>query len=158
MKKASKIVVLLGFAIYVLALVNILLVNRIRTTYNLSLPEYIRVSVNLVPFRSLFEYFIRAGDGTMNLSTAVSNLLGNFVIFMPMGFFLPVLFKSTNSIKKFLLVVTLAITAAEVFQLIFQIGQFDIDDFILRISGALLVFGFWKAVSKTYSQKSVSKS
>ena len=71
------------------------------------------------------------------------NLVGSLVAFIPMGFLLPAVFKKVNTLLK-CVGVTFAVTASiEIAQLIFQVGIFDIDDFILNIPGAICGYGLF---------------
>ena len=62
------------------------------------------------------------------------------VLFAPMGVFLPALFRWQRSIFFFTASLTLSITAVEVLQVYTGTGSCDVDDLILNLAGALLVF------------------
>jgi glycopeptide antibiotics resistance protein len=68
-------------------------------------------------------------------------LIGNFVGFAPLGFFLPVLFIRQRGFATFIITVVLALICLELVQLLTMRGSFDIDDIILNAVGACL--GFW---------------
>ena len=70
----------------------------------------------------------------------VLNLLGNLAAFAPMGVFLPALFRWQRSIFFFTATLTLGITAVEVAQVYTGAGSCDVDDLILNLAGALIVF------------------
>ena len=70
----------------------------------------------------------------------VLNLAGNLIAFAPMGVFLPALFRWQRSIFFFTASLTLSITAVEVLQVYTGTGSCDVDDLILNLAGALLVF------------------
>ena len=60
--------------------------------------------------------------------------------FAPMGVFLPAVFRWQRSIFFFTATLTLAITAVEVAQVYTGTGSCDIDDLILNLAGALIVY------------------
>ena len=62
------------------------------------------------------------------------------IAFAPMGVFLPALFRWQRSIFFFTASLTLSITAVEVLQVYTGTGSCDVDDLILNLAGALLVF------------------
>jgi len=59
---------------------------------------------------------------------------------MPMGFFLPLFFPKTKRFFPFLFTMIIIIAIIELTQLLFMLGSFDIDDLILNISGAILIY------------------
>ena len=97
-------------------------------------------AVNLEPLRTIKNYLIAYGYGNISLRLVVLNLLGNLVAFAPMGVFLPALFRWQRSIFFFTATLTLGITAVEVAQVYTGAGSCDVDDLILNLAGALIVF------------------
>lgn len=97
-------------------------------------------AVNLVPFRTIRDYLSAYHYGNISLELTVLNLAGNLAAFAPMGVFLPALFRWQRSIFFFTASLTLAITAVEVAQVYSGAGSLDVDDLILNLAGALLVF------------------
>ena len=117
------------------------------------LKEYLDTNVNLLPFATI-ELFIK-GYRLYNLSfsAVITNLLGNFLAFMPLAFFFPAFCKKLKNWYAFLGAVVLSVAAIEVLQLLLLTGSFDIDDLILNSAGALTAFGIIriKAVSEKLS-------
>ena len=91
-------------------------------------------SLNIVPLRFIFDV-----SGYTPV-TWCKNVIGNFILFIPMGFFTPCLFPKVRvwSIRKYVLAMAALIIGIEIFQLLFMCGQCDIDDVILNLSGACL--------------------
>ncbi len=84
--------------------------------------------VNLVP--SVF----KALSGELTLGSWVKTMLiGNFVMFLPLGFFLPFVSKKVNN-KSIFLFAALIPAAVELLQLIFG-RSFDVDDLICNFIG-----------------------
>ena len=61
-----------------------------------------------------------------------------------MGLFLPLLFKKQNKLKNFIFTNIAIILVIEVLQFLSLSGSFDIDDLILNLLGALLIYGLYK--------------
>ena len=97
-------------------------------------------AVNLEPLRTIKNYLIAYGYGNISLRLVVLNLLGNLAAFAPMGVFLPALFRGQRSIFFLTATLTLGITAVEVAQVYTGAGSCDVDDLILNLAGALIVF------------------
>ena len=85
-------------------------------------------------------YLLAYAYGNISLRLVVLNLAGNFIAFAPMGVFLPALFRWQRSIFFFTVSLALSITAVEVLQVYTGTGPCDVDDLILNLAGALLVF------------------
>ena len=111
-------------------------------------------AVNLEPLRTVKNYLIAYGYHNISLRLVVLNLLGNLVAFAPFGVFLPALFRWQRSIFFFTATLTLGITAVEVAQVYTGAGSCDVDDLILNLAGALIVFIFcritpiWKHICR----------
>ena len=69
---------------------------------------------------------------------AVINLGGNIIMFIPLGFLLPKVFRKLSSLPRILLITAGIITAVELIQLFTLVGSCDIDDLILNVLGAAL--------------------
>ncbi len=80
----------------------------------------------------------------MNRDIPIKNLLGNFVLFLPMGIFLPILFKRLSIFKKYIITIILVLLLIEIIQAIIRLGSFDIDDLLLNLLGAILGFSIYK--------------
>ena len=88
-------------------------------------------NINLVPFRSILPYLRNITE-----PYAFKNIMGNVIIFIPLGFFVSNIF--SKKIFKSIIICVAAILAIECVEFIFKIGFFDIDDIILNLLGCLL--------------------
>ena len=152
MKKIFRVIVFTSLVIYVMALLYLLFL-RYRVNFGLeaqSFVERIKYATNFVPFRTISEYITRLSEGSINISIGVQNLLGNFILFLPLGFYLPFIFKKFLRLSTYAMWVALIILALEVTQFIIQMGSLDIDDFILNFSGAIVG---WLICTKTPVKK-----
>lgn len=130
MNKREKIktVFLYGvFICYILLLIKILLLSRISHSE-------LR-SINLIPFHSIIQYI---SGSSANIKTfAFSNLVGNIVIFIPLGIYLS-LFKNDKRVITNLLFIFIVSLFVEIIQGLLGIGASDIDDIILNCLGGLI--------------------
>lgn len=151
--KPMKINLWIFFGLYLLLLVTLTLFDSIwgrnginLVNANINYKQYFENTVNLVPFKTIMMY-IKQFDSMYDTRTVLFNLLGNIIALMPMAFFLPILFKKQNKFRNFVLTITGIILLIEFLQLITSSGIFDIDDLILNLSGALIMYGIIKIKS-----------
>lgn len=91
-----------------------------------------KLEYNLVPLKTILD--LLENYNKIDLTFWIYNLLGNIVIFIPLGVLLTLLIKQV-SIKKTLAAAFLIIVLAESIQLITRVGVFDVDDIILNLLG-----------------------
>ena len=101
-------------------------------------------SANWIPLRGILAFLTGTDLTTGSTAQAVfikglalSNLLGNIVIFVPLGVYVA-LFHKDKAVWKNTLWVVLASVAAEAAQFAFKTGIGDIDDVLLNTLGGLL--------------------
>lgn len=148
-KKIMKRTFIWLFLIYVMVVIDFTLVSESfgRSLSNIFLldkgdaKEYISENTNFVPFRTIKLYLNAHTKGNIEPYIVAENLLGNFFIFMPFAFFVPIAFCRVNSALKFLGVISLTVVIIELLQIVFLTGSADIDDFILNVLGAMLAYG-----------------
>ena len=138
MKKFARPVLWTIFIIYSFVLVYVLFLSR-ETRDGFTFAEYMRRFTNFIPFKTIIEYVQRYIDGYRNLS--VLNLLGNFVIFMPMGVLLPCVIRKLDRFWKVTLTVLGMVVMVEIVQGILRVGSVDIDDVIFNVVGAMIGYG-----------------
>lgn len=105
--------------------------------------------LNLVPVRNIInDYHQIKGTGVYNF---YSNLLGNFVLFIPLPFILIWLFRMKNYCS--ILVTGLLISIGiECIQYIFEMGVADIDDVILNTLGTAVGLLCYTARKKIFTK------
>ncbi len=92
---------------------------------------------NFTPFKEIFRYEI--GDRLF-----YKNVVGNFMMFVPFGFFVSYYLKF-KKIYEILLMSLIASTTIEYIQLV--IGRvFDVDDIILNLGGALIGYIVYRVI------------
>ena len=109
---------------------------------------------NFVPLRTVRRY-LRSG---VSRSASVVNLAGNAAAFAPFALFLPLLWERMRKFGVFALSVFLAVLGVECAQLLLGVGFFDVDDFILNLGGACLLYGLlhWRPVRNIVNRVTVT--
>ena len=144
-QKIARICLWAAFAVYGFALIYILFLSRIGRYQYGSFLEYVKYSVNLIPFKTVWGYVEDyIAEGPWVLTLAVRNIGGNFILLFPMGMFLPCLFPKTKNFRRTVLISFCTILCVELIQLLLRCGIFDVDDLILNISGWFLGFAVLK--------------
>ena len=138
MKKFARPILWTIFLIYCFVLVYVLFLSR-GTRDGFTFAEYMRRFTNFIPFKTIVEYVQRYIDGYRNLS--VLNLLGNFVLFMPMGALLPCVIRKLDRFWKVNLTVLGMVVMVEIVQGILRVGSVDIDDVLFNVVGAMIGYG-----------------
>lgn len=123
------------FICYILFLIKLLFLSRVSLSELFTAGRTLERSINLIPFYSIKEY-IFSNSATIK-DFAFSNVIGNIVIFIPVGTYL-LLFKSNKSIRANLLLIFMATFLIETIQGLLAIGATDIDDMILNCLGGLV--------------------
>ena len=137
--------ILFGFVLYLILLSSLLFIDRsfLRdVVYTEGFFAYAKDHLNLIPFRTILLYIRGTLSGALVFSDLVVNLFGNIAAFMPFGFFLPKLFPDLRQKKSFILTMIGIIGAIEIMQFVLRTGVCDIDDLLLNLLGAYLVFKF----------------
>lgn len=141
------------FFVYCILLVFILILRSEITFPNdlEAVKERLGGSANLIPFRTIDNYIKAYRHGNISLSLLRANIIGNLLLFFPMGAFLPAVFKSCRKLPTALISLTLMIVLVEVLQLFLGVGRLDIDDLILNLTGALagwIIYSIFKEIKK----------
>ncbi len=100
--------------------------------------------INLVPFREM-QRFISKWE-TVGAVSALLNTLGNVIGFIPLGIFVPILFKKTRRVWKQLLMGFMVSLAVETIQLVLDVGVFDVDDLILNTVGTIVGYALFRLI------------
>ena len=132
-----KTVILYGvFICYILFLIKLLFLSRISLLLELlNSQRTLDRSINLIPFYSIKEY-IFSSSATIK-KFAFANVVGNIVIFIPLGTYLS-LFKKDKRVITNLLFIFIVSLFVEIIQGLLGIGASDIDDIILNCLGGLV--------------------
>lgn len=140
--------IILIFIIYSILLASLLLIdgNYRRFSFGgeiqLFSKQHFEFYSNIIPFATIMSFITRYMEHNINLSIVITNILGNIIAFAPFGIFLPILYKDKiNNIKKFILTMIIIVFIVECIQFITKSGTFDVDDIILNVLGATIMYG-----------------
>lgn len=124
------------FMIYALTLIYVLFFYSTRMyTYN---------NVNLIPFKTIKLYIHYYSHFTFK--SWFLNLFGNIIMFIPFGYILPII---CSYFRRFIPIFILGLfttCSVEILQNYLRVGEMDIDDVILNITGVILGFILYKIV------------
>ena len=134
------------FLAYAMVMVYLLFLQR--TPQPLPLKLYIELSTNLTPFKTIRQQ-IRLLEGGALVRFAFVNLVGNVVMFVPMGL-LPGIWEKQRKFGWYVLTVALVIALIEALQLLTRLGSADIDDWLLNMLGAVIGFEIWRTAGKIF--------
>ncbi len=132
------------FIIYCLLLLELLFLNneyreRINAE-NIFSTEHLNTT-NFIPFSTILNYGNRIQDNTITIQIAILNIVTNLILFAPMGFFIPLLFKTKiKNFKQFLFFMLVITTCVELLQFLTLSGCADVDDIILNVIGSCGVY------------------
>ncbi len=101
-------------------------------------------NLNLKPLTTIQPY-LRHFDK----SYASTNILANLLLFVPVGFLLPIAYPNRKKFLKTMWVCLLITIVIELFQYITCLGFCDIDDIILNMIGSLAGFIVYKCTCKS---------
>jgi len=150
--KQFKIILWIAFIMYIFVLFRLIIwkswgglsyISQCYASFD-NWQQEILWNLNLIPFRFIFDIH------GYTLFTWCKNVIGNIIIFVPMGFFLLCLFPKVRlwSSPKYTFIMMAIIIGIELFQLFLMCGHCDIDDFMLNLLGACLGFKFTKQAFK----------
>lgn len=141
MKKVCRYILWTIFIIYCIFVAYMVFFSRgFRTQYTYA--YYFKYFTNFVPLKTVEHYIMLYKNGLQSL--AIFNLLGNFVLFMPMGMLLPCVFKKLNRFWKVTLCIFVMVVSVEVMQFALRVGIIDVDDVIFNLCGAMIGYGIFK--------------
>ena len=104
---------------------------------------------NLIPFRSIY----RIGVFSPDVIDPIKILIGNVLLFVPFGFFVPYLLKKLRSLWKVIVISVLFSLSIELYQFSFTFRVADVDDLILNTAGAIIGYGCYRIF--TFTQKRI---
>jgi glycopeptide antibiotics resistance protein len=108
--------------------------------------QQVSVRYNLQPLDTIRRYLwvLRHSSDAIQRQHAIVNLLGNVVLFVPLGILLPSLFSKLEHIFHFFLLTLLVIVLLEFLQLLTGLGALDVDDLFLNMVGTNAGFLLWR--------------
>ncbi|MBR4079295.1 MAG: VanZ family protein, partial [Christensenellaceae bacterium] len=119
----AKSSVLLFAGTYLILLFSLVFMNQLRVSTDMGMREYFYANANLVPFltvRMMFHDFLTRGS-----LLALVNICGNLALLAPLGFLLPMCFRTMNRKTVFFLFILLIACGIEAGQVYLRVGKFD---------------------------------
>ncbi len=91
---------------------------------------------NLVLFKEIGRFWHHRK--TLGVLPVMLNLVGNVVAFLPLGFFLPIMYQKCRSFSYTVFFCFEFSLIVETIQLISKVGSFDVDDLLLNTMGGAI--------------------
>ncbi len=111
--------------------------------------ELVRARVSLEPFVTIRRFWrLMFSEQAYLVRWGVANIVGNVVMFVPMGILFPMVFSGLRRFWKTFLVSGLVMTAVEILQMLLLVGFCDIDDLILNLAGVTLGYGLYRLANR----------
>lgn len=130
-KNTIREIVINIFFLYFLVLISLTICKSSRLDIEFGSILYI----NYIPFVETINMF---RDANMGVGNALYNVIGNILLFMPLGFFIPLLFHKKNKLGLIALYGAVASLMIEIIQAFTAMNLCDIDDIIFNTLGAIL--------------------
>jgi glycopeptide antibiotics resistance protein len=140
--KAETVAIFAVFALYAAFLLRLLLLSRAPGSER---------SINLIPFASIAEYASSHSSGTGRV--AFANVVGNILIFIPLGVYVSWLRHRAAAWPTMLTVASVSV-AVEIIQGVFAVGASDIDDVILNCVGGIIGILTFRLLSSILREQS----
>jgi glycopeptide antibiotics resistance protein len=165
-KNINKVWIVLLFSCYGALMIYLLFFRNRMATEGLSYWEQVNQNYNLTIWKTVGsfwdilarrEYYMEKW-GAINIyrahaQTAVVNLVGNVVMFLPFGMFLPAIWKRLQRLWKVLPIGLLVILTVEITQLFTLRGKCDVDDVLLNMLGIGTGYMVWRIAKRCRSKR-----
>ena len=147
-KRILKINLIIYFLIYTVTICTLTLFDEIFgrqgfviVKWNKDLLDlYMKYSFNIIPFKTIHLFTSGYTNGIVSFKNFSVNILGNLCAFMPYAIFLPLIFKRMNKYRNFLITMIIIVVIIELLQFVTISGSCDIDDLILNVFGASIIY------------------
>ena len=138
------------FFIYFLALVNLTLFKYGYLDIDFDIKFYI----NYIPFVETIKMFT---NEFADIHIALYNVIGNILLFIPLGFCIPLFFSNKNKLIKIILYGFTASLTIEVLQIFTPFNTTDIDDIIFNTLGAIIGFAIFNIIYKIFRNTKIEE-
>lgn len=133
-KKERKQILIFYLMFYTLALLGFTFANFRNS--ELITEGIMKTGYNLIPFHTITVLF----TSSLGFKTALYNIIGNFLMLTPLSILLPLINNKFKRITNFLITIIIVCLSIELTQYITRIGNLDVDDIILNVSGSLMIY------------------
>lgn len=124
------------------------------TIFPLSIGIPLKRSVSLVPFKTIMQFMpillkdgLMTNSGNLHLNEGAINIIGNVVVFIPVGILIPLISVRVRSFKAMIILGFTTSLAIEILQFLFVEGRrMDVDDLILNTLGVAIGWCIFKII------------
>ncbi len=135
------------FSIFVIGLTSQTIIPKIEITNSgINVVTKGVHTTNLIPFKVLIDTYNQVFNG--NINALLINFLGNIIMFIPIGFFIKLLFKISD--KRTIFIGFCSSLFIETTQLFLKRGT-DVDDLMLNTIGVILGVLLYKLLCKKFN-------
>ena len=126
--------------VYAVLMLWLLFGQRLGTQDYGSYTQQLADNLNLEPLKTvrLYLHLLEGSQSAYLVRHAFVNLVGNVVMFVPLGYLLCGVYPKQRNFFFFLLCVTAMILVVEGVQYVTLLGSCDVDDLILNLAGAIM--------------------
>lgn len=125
------------FILYIIFLLSTIFYTKLTTG---TVYPKLQIEANIIPFSSIIETITLLVTKSQGIPYLFNYLILDILLFIPLGIFLPVLFPEKMTLKRFILICFILSFTKELFQFLFNVGMFNIDDIILNVVGGILSY------------------
>lgn len=152
--KKGKVIMGVVFSVYLALLIKVILfkypmdmILTILKSDEIS-PLSVRIAKsNFIPLKTIFRFLFESHS----VRISMKNILGNIVAFVPLGFLLSIVFNRLSKFKSIIFSSFILSLILEIIQLLTAIGDFDVDDVLLNVFGALCGYIFYRISARFIS-------
>ncbi|GIP34217.1 VanZ family protein [Paenibacillus sp. J2TS4] len=101
--------------------------------------------MNIIPFRTIIDFL----NEPMDIGMAMTNILGNIAVFVPLGIFVSYTGKK-KSLGHQTLILFLTTLLLEIVQYILALGSSDVDDILLNVLGGLIGIAICRGMKRIF--------
>lgn len=130
------------FGLYCAVMIWLLFLQRRPRIVDTGYLDTVRQNLNLQPGDTI-RRFLAVWNTPVYHRAAIVNLVGNIVMFIPLGFGLPWAHAGLRRFWKTLLLSAGIIVLVELTQLVTLLGRCDVDDLILNLIGVAVGYFLW---------------
>lgn len=136
----------LAFAVYCALMLWLLFGQRIGNAGQREYFEVFRENISLVPLKTTIKYIklIFTSCNERLIRHSLVNLVGNIVMFVPLGYFISVFVVNSRNFLKNILFSAGIIVIIELVQLFTLLGSLDIDDLIFNLVGTSIGYVLYR--------------
>ena len=135
------------FALYCIVMIWLLFLQRLGSMAPMG-------RYNLVPLDTvrLYVRLLQHSESLAQRNSAIANLAGNVVLFIPFGIFIPLMVSWQQKFLPFVILTTGLLLLVELLQYVTGLGALDVDDMILNFCGVMIGRIFWRLLWKNKEQ------